>query len=198
MKNLLRLAVLCGVLPLVAGIGIFVAWVITEASWLTMAGLLTINVGVYAVVVGLVLLIVYMSWAWQGGQIPRRRLVGQTLAVVALFAANFVAAGGAVMGAQVISSRYTVVVTNQSNAPLQSARIEGGGVAVEFGDIPPGATVSESFWIKHDGQLTLSGRHGSNDVHAVIADYVTNGQGDYLDVTVDPNGNIIAPESNLD
>ena len=63
-------------------------------------------------------------------EISRRKLILQAAAVLGLYLANFVAAGGAMDGVMMIESRYTVWVVNQSAMPLESARVAGGGVDV--------------------------------------------------------------------
>ena len=194
MKRRLRAAVICGWAPLLVGIVIFLAWLITGASWLMFAGLMTIYAGMCAIGVGTILLATHVWLSWRQREIARRRLIIQTIAVLALFAVNFLAAGGAVAGALAIDSRYTVSVTNQSAVPLQSVRAEGGGVAVDLGDVPPGETVTQSFWIVHDGQLALSGRYGSKEVHAIIDGYVTNGVGGDVTVSLDTNGDVSVSE----
>ena len=194
MKKLLRLTVLCGVVPLVVGIAIFVAWALTGAQWLILAGLLTLKAGACSIIVGTVLLIIYVASSWQRPGISRRRLVGQGLAVLGLYGVSVVVAAGAAIGGVMLISRYTVVVANQSHTPLQSVRIEGGGVGVDLGDVPPGGTVRESFWIEHDGELVLTGRHGPNDVTAIVDGYVTNGIGAHREVVLDADGVITVSE----
>ena len=142
MKASLKVALFLGVAPLVTGMVIFAAWVLSRAEWLMAAGVITIYVGMCAVAVGAVCLAVYLWQSWRSKAIARRRLVCQAIAVLGLFLANFLAAGGAAFAAIVIDTRYTVSVTNQTNVPLESARIEGGGVDVPLGIIAPGATVN--------------------------------------------------------
>jgi len=190
MKTCLKVAVVCGVVPLVAGIGIFVAWLITRATWLEGAGVLTMVAGVGLVAAGTVFLAIYVVAAWRRRELSRRRIFVRAAGVLALYGANFVAADGAIMGAWLIQSRYTVTVVNRSNAPLQSGCIEGGGVVIHLEDVPPGETIRESFWIGTDGTLALSGRHGQADVEVIVDSYVTNGAGGDKTVTLDGDGEL--------
>jgi len=188
MKTSLKAALFFGTIPLVAGIAIFVAWVLFRAEWLMLAGVITIYAGLCAIAVGAVCLAVYLWRSWRSGTVPRWRLVWQTVAVLALFLANFIAADAAVSGAMLIEARYTVSITNHSNVPFESARIEGGGVDISLGVIVPGATVKRSFWIEHDGALFLKATQGSRKIEATIEGYVTNGVGGDMIVVLQPDG----------
>ena len=190
MKASLKVALFLGVAPLVTGMVIFAAWVLSRAEWLMAAGVITIYVGMCAVAVGAVCLAVYLWQSWRSKAIARRRLVCQAIAVLGLFLANFLAAGGAAFAAIVIDTRYTVSVTNQTNVPLESARIEGGGVDIPLGIIAPGATVKRSFRIEHDGKLVLKGAQGTKILEATIDGYVTNSLGGDKIVIIESNGTV--------
>jgi len=190
MKTSLKAALFFGVAPLVTGIGIFLAWVLSRADWLMAAGVVTIYVGMCSVAVGAGCLGFYLRRSWRSQAVPRRRLVWQTVAVLALFLVNFVAAGAAVLGAMVIESKYTVAVTNQSAEPFRSARIEGGGVAIELGVIAPGKTIKRSFWIEQDGELVLRAKQGTAELEATIDGYVTNSLGGNKVVVLEADGTV--------
>ncbi len=110
--------------------------------------------------------------------------------MLALYLANFAVAGGAVFGAIMIETRYTVSITNHSDLPLESAQVAGGGVRLAFGDVPPGAAVKRSFWIEHDGILILTGIHGTEKVEATVDEYVTNNLGADKVVVLEANGTV--------
>jgi len=190
MKTSLKAALVLGAAPLVIGLAIFALWVLTRAEWLMGAGVVTIYGGIAVIVGAAVCLVTYVWRSWRSRSVARGRLVWQTIGVLALFLANFVAAGGAVFGAVMIEARYTVAVSNQSDVPLGSTRVEGGGVSIEFGTIAPGATIKRSFWIEHDGELILNGMHGSSKIEASVDGYVTNNMGGDKLVVVEAGGTI--------
>jgi hypothetical protein len=180
----------CGGVPLVVGTAIFVAWLFTRADWLEIAGFITIFAGIGAVGIGTICLVVYIERSWRSREIERRRLVWQAVGTGALLLANFPAAAGAVVGAELIETCYTVTFTNQSDVTLESARVQGGGVNVSLGDVAPGATVKISFWVGQDGELVLTGKHGAAKVEATVEGYVTNGLGGDMIVVLDANGSV--------
>jgi len=190
MRTSLKCALLFGIAPLVSGTAIFVAWAVSRADWLMGAGITTIYAGMCSVALGAACLAVYLWKSWRLRTIRRSRLAWQATAVIALFLANFIAAGAAILGAMVIESRYTVLIANQSDAPLESVSIEGGGVEINLDVIAPGATAKRSFWIEHDGELVLKGSHTFGKIEATIDGYVTNGLGGDKVVVLGADGTV--------
>jgi hypothetical protein len=190
MRTSLKAALVLGATPLVIGLAIFALWVLTRAEWLMGTGIVTMYGGVAVIVGAAVCLASYVWRSWRSRSVARGRLAWQTIGVLVLLLANFVAAGAAVFGAVMIEARYTVSVSNQSNVPLESARVEGGGVNMDLGIIAPGATIKRSFWIEHDGELVLNGMHGSRKVEASIDGYVTNNIGGDKLVVVEADGTV--------
>jgi len=186
----LKAAVLCGVAPLVLGTVIFFAWVLTRADWLTTAGVLTILAGSWAVTFGSVFLVGHLWRSRRSRTVPGRRLVWQAIAVVALYVANFIGAGAAIWGVIAIETRYTVSITNRSEAPLEFARIEGGGLDIRFGTIAPGETVKHSMWIEQDGELVLKGTHGTEEIDATIDVLVMERFGEDKIVVLEADGTV--------
>ena len=188
MRTSLKCALFFGIAPLVTGIAIFLGWALSRADWLMAAGVVTIYVGRCSVAVGAACLAIYLWKSWRSRTVRRRRLAWQATAVVVLFLANFIVAGAAVSWAMVIDSRYTVFVANQSDAPLESVRIEGGGVDISLGTVEPGKIVKRSFWIRHEGKLVLTGIHGTERIEATVDGYVSNSLGGDKAVVLGENG----------
>ena len=125
MRASLKAALFLGIAPLVTGIAIFLAWVLSRAEWLMGAGMITIYAGIGCVAVGVACLAVYLWRSWRAEAARRRRLAWQAVGMLALFLANFAVAGGAVYGAIMIETRYTVSITNHSSLPLESSNKVG-------------------------------------------------------------------------
>ena len=190
MNRAYRLALVCGAFPLLIGVSIFVLWLITRWDWLMMAGICTLYGGVAIFLVG-VLAIARFCWlAFRTPNLPRRRLWLSTLACAGLLLLNFPVAGGITAAAIAIETRYTVVVHNGSQQPLDGVRVFGGGCDESLGSIPPGGIARQSFWIQHDGELKFRALSGTT-IHAKTIDgYVTNGMGGHTTVTINPDGTI--------
>ena len=139
MKNYHAVAWALGALPLALGISIFALWVWLRAPGLEDAGLILLfPAGPLLVATSAVCMGIDIYKARRTGSVSRKRLTLQTLALAALLASNFLAAGVIVNKAFEIMTRYTASVANHSSLPLQAVRIHGGGTDATLGDIPPG------------------------------------------------------------
>ena len=190
MNRAYRLALVCGAFPLLIGVSIFVLWLITRWDWLMMAGIFTFYGGVAVFLVGVLALAHYCWLAFRMPNIPRRRLWLSTLACAGLLLLNFPVAGGIAAAAIAIETCYTVVVHNASHQPLENVRVFGGGCDAHLGAIPPGSTVRQSFWIKHEGELEFRALGGTTSYEKTIDGYVTNSMGGHTTVTINANGTI--------
>ena len=132
MKTSLKAALVLGAAPLVIGLAIFALWVLTRAEWLMGAGVVTIYGGIAVIVGAAVCLVTYVWRSWRSRSVARGRLVWQTIGVLALFLANFVAAGGAVFGDQVRisampSGERAAAMASESWNPGTTGFDDGGG-----------------------------------------------------------------------
>lgn len=182
----LRMAIICGALPLVTGVAIFAAWLITSWQWLEYAGIITLYAGFGLFVVGAVALgvCIYMARSVS----PRLHLGRRVALAAILLLSNFPVAGVIVEAAIALETRYTVVVHHASKQPLADVLVFGGGCSERIESIPPGATVRRSFYIQHDDELRLQCLRGGVQVSETIDGYVTGSMGGHTTVTVGDNG----------
>ena len=178
-----KLAWLLGTAPLVVGISIFIAWLLWRDDASVSAGIITIFAGLGCVVVGIVCVAIHATFSWRSEPAGRGRLVWRVIALLGLYTINFVVAGSIVVQVVLIQTCYTVSIVNQSSLPLQDVQIVGGGMHVRVGDVPPGQTAAESFWIEHDGELTFQAMHASDKIVTTVEGYVTHNMGGNKAVT---------------
>ncbi|MGW8257748.1 MAG: hypothetical protein ACWGMZ_09715 [Thermoguttaceae bacterium] len=190
MNRAYRVALACGVLPLLVGVSIFLLWVSTGWQWLVVAGIVTLCGGVAIFLVGIIALTWYCWLALHTLDISKRRTWLSTFACAGLLLSNFPVAGGIIVAAIAIETRYTVVVHNTLQQPLDDVRVFGGGCEVTFGAISPGGVVRRSFWIHQDGTLEFRAVSNATTYAQTIDGYVTNGMGGYTTVTVKPDGTV--------
>ena len=183
MKNSLRVATICGVVPLLLGVGIFVVWVFLRQAWLTIAGFMMLYVGLAAVSVGGIALFRYWWLAGRDSGTPRDGRRASVLRCAGLLLANFPVAAAIVAAAFAIETRYTVAVRNTSPDRLDDARVSGGGCDASFGSIHPGVTARRSFWIRRESALVFRASSSGQTLDETIDPY-THGGG-HLTVTVD-------------
>ena len=197
MNRAYRHSLICGAIPLVTGISIFLLWVATRWSWLVQAGILTIVVGLFIVMFGLLYLARFCYFAFNSSNVPRYQAWLMTLGSLALMISNFFVAVAIIVGVFIVFSAYTVVVINESEQPLTNVRVSGGGCDVAFGSrISPGSSAWRMFWIKHDdGQLLFEANSDRRVYKEAIPEYVTGNLGGHLKITVLPNETIAVEHS---
>lgn len=190
MNRAYRLSLACGIVPLVAGVGIFLAWVATRQDWLMTAGMITLVAGFIAFFVGAVALGLFCWLAIRKERIPRAHLWLRVVLSAALLVVNFPVAGLILNRVVVIKTRYTVLIRNESPRPLHEVRVYGGGVEERFGTLESAAMKHRDFWIQQDGELTLEMKLGPTLVQTNIDGYVTQNLGGDVRVTVNADSSI--------
>ncbi|MEX0717892.1 MAG: hypothetical protein WD066_14960 [Planctomycetaceae bacterium] len=183
-----RVALWCGALPLTVGASIFLLWLLAGWTWLMVAGGCLLVAGPLVVLVGFAAL--GRGW-WMERSAPpdtRRHSWRSSALVAALLLFNFPVAGGIVVAAIAIVSRYTIVVVNQSGKTLDDVVLEGGGRVVRFDPIPADASASRNVWFSHDdNELDFRAMSGTTPVTGTVLEYVTDSLGGRT-ITVDVDG----------
>ncbi len=140
MPRLIKVAILCGAVPLLTGTLIYFAWRLTRIDGLMNAGVWTILFGLLAFVAGLGCLF-NQSWNADGDLVARRHLRRQGAFALALLLSNFPAAAYYTLSAIDVVTHYTVDVENESDRRIESFVITGPGIRAELGPIAPGRRV---------------------------------------------------------
>ncbi len=192
MKKMLKIAWLAAATPLVTGTVIFIAWLLTRADALMVAGAITIMACLCSVTVALVCLAIYLWRNWHSTEVTRLRLAWQAAAVVGMVIMNFVFAAGFSVAAIQIATRYNLSITNEGDEPLRHVRVGVGEIQVVIEDIPAGETRKKGFWIVKDGALVLKATRNGQPIEAVVESYVTHSSGGNMKVTIDPSGEVTA------
>lgn len=87
-----RLAWLCGLLPLVVGVAIFLLWLATHWPWLELAGLFTILGGFVVSLIGVLALITHVVLSLRASSPLSRWFWPSQLACISLIVANYAVA----------------------------------------------------------------------------------------------------------
>jgi hypothetical protein len=188
MNTALRVALFCGLVPLVAGTAAFLVWVTTRSDALASLGLWFLAGGALLFLIGVVAIGRYFWLVSRAPDSQGRSAWGSGVAAGLLLLANLPAAGAIFVAAVELETRYTLTIRNRSSSPIQNVRISGGGVLYDRGIIPPGLVVGASFHFANDGVLTLEGTLGGKKLVQTLEPYVTRGQGGNAQVTVAENG----------
>jgi hypothetical protein len=168
-KGAYRAALACGALPLVTGASIFGLWVVTRREWLMVAGVFTLFVGLALFVVGALALARYAWLALRMAEPPVGFWVSAALAA-GLLLSNFPAAGLIVWKVADLESTYTVVVRNESGAPLRGLHVAvGEHTYASFAPIPAGASATRTFRIRREGSLELHTAGGPRTIDPYVS-----------------------------
>jgi hypothetical protein len=190
MNRAYRIALICGTLPLIVGVSVYLFWLMTRwYGWVVM-GVFTLLFGVILFLVGTVALARFVWLAFRTSGLSRRRLWFSTLACLGLLVANFPAAYGIMLSVFLIEASYTITVHNASDQPLDGVRVFGGGCDAWFGTVPPGGRVQRSFLIRDDGQLEFQAVRRAIRYTETIDKYVTQMMSGNTTVTFESEGKI--------
>lgn len=179
MNRMLRAAIICGIVPIVVGVMIFLSWVIWPLRMLMDAGLLWLVVGPVIILAGVVLGVIYAVLSVRRRAVSRRALKWRTLGLLGLYLGNFLIAGAVVAAASRVkdlADRYTITVVNSSPLALEEIRLKAPGVEVLYEDIPSGRKVARQFLLPREvGQMTFSCLYGDEPRQEVFEGYFTTG-----------------------
>jgi hypothetical protein len=191
-----RVALACGGVPLVTGVLVLLAWLVTGQVWLVIAGLLTIVVGCVLVAVGSIAAAIHAVRNLRAGHLPRRRVLRDAGLIVVLLLSNFPAALVCAGIARRVDLLYVVTVVNASGVTLDSFVISGPGVIADLGPVGPGARASHACRFADDGELTFAASQPGSSFSGTIDGYVYSISGGDEVVTVAGPGAVIVTPNN--
>ncbi|MFI5403179.1 MAG: hypothetical protein ACHQ1G_09595 [Planctomycetota bacterium] len=102
MKGAYRLALLCGALPLVVGVSVFLLWLVTRADGLMLLGFFVLCGGLAFFAVGVLALGRFCWLAFREPQLPAR-FWAATIACALLLLSNFPVAGAIIYAVDAIA-----------------------------------------------------------------------------------------------
>ena len=181
-----RAALLCGLLPLVVGVAIFVAWYATRAPWLVDAGLFNIGAGLLVVCVGLLCLMAYVLRA-RASRTPGWK--GRAAVAVLVVLANFPAAAALVVLADHIASSYVVVVENRSSWAITDLVFLSDGHTYAFGTVPTRSNREDAFRFPGERELRYSLSLNGQPRSDILDGYVA-GWGNKATLHISESGNV--------
>jgi hypothetical protein len=176
-----RNALLCGAIPLVAGVTIFLGWVVTRHQAWPVAGAWMLLIGAIAVISGGASL-----WKFRRAH-PSDE--AKFMWALGLLASNFVTAGGILYLYEDDQTTYFVNVVNESGRPVESLTISAPGVHQELGPIPPNVTARYQCRPDNEGTLHFTMTQGGVITKGMI-DYVTHPGGGRYTLTIKPDGTV--------
>ena len=171
-----RIALACGLLPLLVGTLIYAIFVGTENLLMMTFGLLNIYAGMALFVVGLVCTALYFFGERSRG-VGQPKLGVRTTLLLAVLLINFPVAGALAYSALDIATTYHVEVRNESDEPLTNLVLSAPSVELSSSALPPGGEFEADLRFGGDGALMLRYELAGEPREEVIEGYVTGGWG---------------------
>lgn len=188
MNRRLEYAVFCGVFPLLVGCLIYTTWYFIRRPWLTLAGLVTMVIGVVLFVIGATCLLLYLNEKSKEAGIRFTQILVPGILVGGLLFSNFPIACLLMNSAGDIMTRFTVRIENQSGSPIDSFVLTAPGVNEDLGPIPNGATVHRHLHFNADGQLVFRAKQRQQEFGGLVEGYVTRGWAGDRTIIIKPSG----------
>lgn len=179
-----RIALLCGALPLIVGIGIYILWLVTEWDPLMVAGIFTIWGGLACVAIGFVCAAIYAVKLRATGASPSpiARRVAKPLGLMLL---NLPVALIIFSLAWTTITRYELRLTNDSDAVIARFGMVAPGVEEVFDNVRPGESRSVGVHFEGDGSFKYEAEIGGVASAGLIEGYVTHNLGGEMSAVYD-------------
>lgn len=148
MSRLYKIAIVCGLLPLLVGTTTFVAWLATDIGELVVFGLFVFFVGLGVFLVGVIALRRFVTRAKKEGVAHVR----YTAIAAAILLLNFPAAFAYMAIADSMETSFFVTIENEFSEPIRDlVFINSPGDNFPIADIDPGSKYSHCFDFLGDG-----------------------------------------------
>ncbi len=182
----LRVAIACGVLPLLAGIVSLIVFLQSDPSsggvegWMDL-GVTILMVGLALFSAGLVTLGVYVVKAGRSG-VPKRDLAQNTILTLILLMANFPAALACIWVAGDALNRVHISFVNESDVSVEELTISWPGGSQDIKELGPRGRAELSFHVSGDGPVRFTARQADEACEGDLAGYVTTNMASTIEV----------------
>jgi len=178
----------CGLIPLIVGVLILLAWFTTRADWLMVAGISNIAAGVLLFVCGLVFLGLYnYSERKAGNAYPLKK----SFLSLSILLFNFPAATLALYSADYVISTSVLTVENNSPYEVSGFILKERDLVYSFPSVTPNRTVTQKYHFKYEGSVDYRLLINGEQKQGIMFGYVSNGMGWEATMVIDKNGSII-------
>jgi uncharacterized membrane protein len=182
-----KLALASGLAPLIAGVGIFAAWLVTRADWFMGAGIYNLMAGLVLFFCGLVFLLVYGQVERKSGKrFPQK----QTVIGLAILLLNFPTSALIIYSVEYIVSTSSVTVVNNSSFAVTDMVLNAGLRSHPFPPIAADQEVTESFRFKYEGAIVYKLSVDGSVKSGIMFGYVSDGMGESATLVIKSDGTI--------
>ncbi len=181
-----RISLICGLVPLLTGTVVFIAWWVTRDSGLMAVGSTTILWGLALFLIGFVSLAVYVRKA-RITQIEKWRL--KAFVAGSILLANFPVAATYIIVAIYLNGTYTIIVNNVSATAIdQLTLLDPVQSRYEFGPVAVNEQREEKFLFSGEGPVMYELSFDNYVRSDVLIGYISFGLGGCVLFTIDDKG----------
>ncbi len=188
MPRLIKIAIACGAMPLIAGTAIYFLWRLTRWEFLERLGMFNIFIGLALFAIGVGCVIRQSNDEMSTPNTNNGNTGQRNLLVVTLLLANFPAAIIYGLSAIEVMTRYTVCITNESPTAIEKLVLVGPNSEWSIGVVPAGARVQRELSFGGEGSLSFTAEHEGESIQGEVDGYVTGGLGGDTTLRLLPNG----------
>lgn len=182
----LRGAVLCGALPLCAGVLLCALYLLVatekgaDSAW-ALAGVTVIFAGLALFALGLILLAVYVLKGRREG-LEMRELLQNSVLTMCLLCSNFPVAVACAWAASQEMSAYRLHFTNESTEALEHILVTWPGDQTVIDELQPGESYELKMHPSGDGAVYFNATQGGESCEGELVGYVTPNLGGQTEV----------------
>lgn len=173
--GLFALALVCGIIPAIAGILCVVGFAVTKNAAFVLLGFVALIGGGAMAFVAIISVGIYLAKASHATEDRERSvrrgrillagtILNIPLAIVCVFA-----------GTQVDTPRVTFAITNAGTRAVESGEIRIAGDSYTFGRIEPGGGVTEIYRVRISGPMLFSAKRADKTISADLAQFLNKG-----------------------
>ena len=192
MKLAYKIALFCGLAPLIIAVFILAGWFTRGEEEFLIAGLFNIVGGVILFVIGICCLIFYeYKSRQQHHQSAWKKLLKPFLIMIA----NFPAAAGCVYLVIFLASVSVVSVTNQTQEYIPAINLSSDKFIIKpIKGVMPGNTIKKYRRIKQSGPIDYSFKLNGQELSGNLVAYASRHQGRNVVMTISENGQVSVEE----
>jgi hypothetical protein len=184
-------SLICGMVPLLFGITIFLFWLATRAHILMIIGLLNITAGLIFFAIGLFAVVKYI---FESKKNNSKNYYLKAIIALLILIANFPAAIGIVGAVEHIRSQWTVIIENKSDFNIEGLYLHTGIEKLELGNITKGSYVEKKYHFSHEGRVNYFFRHNKKEHEGILIGYTTPGLGGFVRLSIDSQNQLAIKE----
>lgn len=176
-----KIALGCGLFPLATGSLIFIAWWVTRAETLMIAGVGNLYLGLILFSTGLTFLFLYV---YHARRVPKKDYKIKAGLILFVLLMNFPVAHGIIRSVSYIQNTSVVRIKNQTNTAIESLSLIERGKVYKIGVLGPLQMLEREFHFLSEGSIQYRFFRKKSKVEGILIPYVTQGFGRNSELTI--------------